>query len=131
MLHSFTHPFIFVDQTKEKGRGVYCSEDIDTESLIEIAPVIPLSVEDTLNIHKTTLHDYYFSWGDDQKCSAIALGYVSMYNHAEQPNCYYEADFENNTIKIISNRLIEKGEELTINYNMDGQNDNKLWFEVK
>lgn len=130
MLHSFIHPFIFVEQTEQKGRGVFCKADIEVNTLIEIAPVIPLSETDTKIIHKTALHDFYFLWGDDQLSSAIALGYVSMYNHSENPNCAYEADFENNTIKIITLNPILKFEELTINYNMDGNNDNKLWFEV-
>jgi SET domain-containing protein len=131
MIYSFVHPFIFISQTEQKGRGVYCHQNIEANTLIEIAPVVPLSEKDTKIIHETALHDYYFSWGDDQKLSAVALGYVSMYNHAKTPNCSYEADFENNTIKIISLKEIPKGEELTINYNLDFNSDNKLWFEIK
>lgn len=128
MLLSFTHPFIYVKNSQEKGRGVFCSETIEANTLLEIAPVVVLNEKDTAVIHKTHLHDYYFSWGENQEQSAIALGFISIYNHAENSNCYYEADFELNTIKIFTKKRIEKGTELTINYNMD--TDKELWFEV-
>lgn len=128
---SFIHPFIYIDETEEKGRGVFCRENLEPDTLIEISPVIPLSKADRIKIHETALHDYYFSWGEDQLSGAIALGYISVYNHSEQPNCIYEADFDNNTIKLITQKNIKAGEELTINYNLDGNNENKLWFEVK
>lgn len=127
---SFINPFIIVKTTANKGRGVFCNETIEANTLIEIAPVIVLNEKDTATIHQTHLHDYYFSWGENQKQSAIALGYVSMYNHAENSNCYYEADFEKNTLKIFTKFNIQKGEELTINYNMDSDSEKNLWFKV-
>lgn len=122
-------PFIEIKRTSNKGLGVFAIEDIEENTLIEVSPVIVLTEKDTKLIHKTHLHDYYFSWQDDQKSSAIALGYVSLYNHKVDSNCYYETYFEDKVIKIISRKKIEKGEELTINYNFDSLSKDKTWFK--
>lgn len=122
-------PFIEIKKTKKKGLGVFATNDIKKGTLIELSPVIVLNEADTKLIHKTHLHDYYFSWEENQKCSAIALGYVSLYNHQVDSNCFYETYFEDKEIKIISRKNIQKGEELTINYNHDPLSDNKTWFK--
>lgn len=129
MIHH--HPAIFVDNTDYKGRGVFAKDFIPSNTIIECAPVIVLAPSETALIHETMLHDYYFSWGEDQKSSAIALGYVSIFNHDKQSNCSYVADFEDNTITIRTIEDIPAGSELTINYNLDNFSDKKLWFEVK
>lgn len=124
-------PFIEIKNSKEKGLGVFATQSIEKHTLIEISPVIILNPDDTKLIDKTHLYNYYFSWGEDQKSSAIALGYVSIYNHQVDSNCYYETYFEDKTIKIITRKRIEKGEELTINYNHDPMSEKQTWFEVK
>lgn len=124
-------PFIEIKNSKEKGLGVFATQSIEKHTLIELSPVIILNPDDTKLIDKTHLYNYYFSWGEDQKSSAIALGYVSIYNHQVDSNCYYETYFEDKTIKIITRKRIEKGEELTINYNHDPMSEKQTWFEVK
>lgn len=124
-------PFIEIKTTKEKGLGVFATQSIEKHTLIEVSPVIVLSPEDTKTIDKTHLFNYYFSWENDQKSSAIGLGYVSIYNHQIDSNCVYETYFEEKTIKIITRKNIKKGEELTINYNHDPMSKKNTWFEVK
>jgi hypothetical protein len=125
---SHLHPFLTVKSSAVKGNGIFTIQDIEADTLLEISPVIVLSEDDTALIHKTRLHDYYFSWDDDQKKSAIGLGYISIYNHSKDPNCYHECDFDKNTISIYSNQAVKAGEELSIDYNM-GENK-PLWFNV-
>ena len=57
--------------------------------------------------------------------------YIPMYNHSYKSNCEYFMDFEDDTIFVKTVRAIEKGEELTINYNGDWDNFTKVWFDVK
>lgn len=121
------HPFLIIRESANKGRGVYALNGIEANTFIEISPVIVLSEKDTAIIHQTHLHDYYFIWGEDQKHSAIALGYISLYNHSAEANCRHECDFEQNTISIYTNRAIEAGEELSIDYGMGEKKD--LWFK--
>jgi len=40
-------------------------------------------------------------------------------------------NFEEGTIQIKTVRVIEKGEELTINYSGDWNDRKKVWFDVK
>lgn len=126
----FQHiPGLYVAPSSLKGRGVFCSIDIAAEALIEICPAIVIPALETKVIHKTTLHDYYFLWGAQQKSSAIALGYGSLYNHAYKANAKYLIDEANETIDIIAIRAITAGEEITINYNGDPNNMDPVWFD--
>ena len=124
-------PFIEIKNTKNKGKGVFATADIEENTLIEISPVIVLSEKDTKIINDTYLYNYYFSWYENQKSSAIALGNVSIYNHQVDANCIYETYFEDEIIKIITRKRILKGEELTINYNHNPLSDKKTWFKVE
>lgn len=123
-------PFIEIKKSLKKGLGVFATENIEKNTLIEISPVIVLGPEDTKKIDSTHLYNYYFSWEEDQKSSAIALGNVSLYNHQVDSNCIYETYFEDQVIKIITRKPISKGEELTINYNHDPMSNDSTWFEL-
>ena len=78
----------------------------------------------------TKLYNYIFEWGDHYTGAAVALGYVSIYNHSHKANCIYEMDFENEQIVIITTRDIAIGEELFINYNADNDSDKPVWFDA-
>jgi SET domain-containing protein len=112
-----------------KGKGVFTSEAIAENTLIEIAPVIVLSAADLLLIEKTQLYNYYFKWGETQLEAVIALGYGSMYNHSYQPNVAYLMDYEGQTILFIAWKNIAAGEELFINYNGEEDDQTNVWFD--
>lgn len=124
----FLAPFIEIRKSENRGLGVFSKIAIKANTLIEISPVIELKGKDTELIHLTKLHDYYFTWGENQDTSAIGLGYISLYNHSEKANCFHSCDFKANTISIYSKLDIAVGEELFINYNMD--EDKELWFDI-
>ena len=109
------------------GNGVFAITDIQKGEIIEICPIIILNENDTREIDKTYLYNYYFSW--EEKCSAIALGFGSIYNHSYEPNAKYEKDFLNKKIIFKSISKIKSGEEITVNYNGDPENKNKVWFD--
>ena len=121
-------PFLYINSTKKKGRGVFTAKKIPAGSHIESCPVLVLSKKDTTRIHKTKLHDYYFLWGDTGK-SAIALGFGSIYNHAKKANADYAMDLENKSIDIFATKKIAAGEEITINYMEGGVQESELWFK--
>jgi len=124
-------PYLYVNKTKEKGRGVFTKEAIPAGTQIEISPVLVLSGNDTSVVDKTKLHNYIFLWGVRETRSCIALGFCSIYNHAYEPNCEYEMDFDAETMAIKTRRDIKKGEELSINYNGDIEDKSPVWFDVK
>ncbi len=124
-------PTLYIAQTHSKGRGVFTATFIPANTTIEIAPVLVLNVEERLNVEKTMLFNYIFEWGDDGNQAAIALGYISMYNHSVDFNCTYEMDFDAITITAITCQEIKAGGELFINYNPIGKEYQPVWFDVK
>ena len=123
-------PFLFIAPTF-MGRGVFTSENIDAETVIEIAPVIVMTKEERTLLDKTLLHDYIFEWGEQLDHCCIGLGYISIYNHSYKSNCIYEMDYETETIAIKTVHAIKSGEELFINYNGAWDDDKPLWFDAK
>jgi SET domain-containing protein len=123
-------PFLFIAESKAKGRGVFTSEAIDADIIIEIAPVIVMSAADRQKLDETLLHDYIFEWSENKNECCMALGYVPMYNHSYASNCEYEMDYDAQTITVKAMKKINAGEELFINYNGDWNNTKKVWFET-
>ena len=113
------------------GRGVFTSEDIPRDTVIEISPVIVMTGEERKLLDQTLLHDYIFEWGADRKSCCMALGYVPLYNHSYRSNCEYEMDFAQRLITIKAVRFIKAGEEIFINYNGDWNNGSPVWFDSK
>jgi len=124
-------PYLFVDDTSGKGRGVFTHERIPVNTVVEIAPVIVMEFSDREHLDKTLLHDYIFEWGKEKDKCAMALGLIPIYNHSYKSNCEYFMDFEDSSIMVKTVRVIENGEELTINYNGDWNDGKKVWFDVK
>ena len=117
--------------TPQKGRGMFCSEDIKEGTVIETAPVIVMSADERKLLDQTLLHDYIFEWKpqDTQQC-CMALGFVPVYNHSYSSNCEYFMNYEEQLISIKAVRDIPAHEELTINYNGDWNDTTPVWFDV-
>lgn len=124
-------PYLYIERIANKGRAIFTSQRIPVNTLIETSPVLVMTKDDREFLDKTLLHDYIFEWGIKKDKCCIALGYLSMYNHSYKSNCEYFMNFEEEIIEIKTVRVIEEGEELTINYNGDWNDRKKVWFEVK
>ena len=122
---------LIIGHSENRGRGVFATKNIPAGTVIEISPVIVMSNNDRLQLDKTKLHDYIFEWGKDKDKCCMALGLIPMYNHHYKSNCEYIMDYEADVIFVQTVRAIEKGEELTINYNGDWNDERKIWFEAK
>lgn len=122
---------LFIAATETKGRGVFTYERIPADTIIEIAPVIVMSGDDKKFLDQTLLHDYIFEWGPEQKECAMALGWIPVYNHAYESNSEYFMDFDDATMFIKTVRLIHAGEEISINYNGNWNDEQQVWFDVK
>ena len=120
--------YLQIKNTTTKGRGVFTNQDIETDTIVEVAPVIVLGKNDRENIDKTLLHDYIFEWGHNTNLCCMALGYVPIYNHAYKSNCEYIMDYDTDSIIIKTITSISEGEELTINYNGDTDDQSPIWF---
>ena len=125
------NPFLYIDVTLTRGRGVFTKKKIAANTVVEKSPVIVMSKDDRIQLDKTLLHDYIFEWGVLKDRCCMALGLVPLYNHSYHSNCEYFMDFDNDVISVKTVRAVKKGEELTINYNGDWNDPAKLWFDVE
>ncbi len=123
-------PYLYIDKTSGKGKGVFTREKIAAGTVVEISPVIVMSKEDRVHLDKTLLHDYIFEWGKDSDQCCMALGIIPIYNHSYKSNCEYFMDFEEASMFIKTVKLIKPGEELTINYNGNWNDGRKIWFDA-
>ena len=122
---------LYIDTSHNKGRGVFTKRAIPANTVIEISPVIVMSKADREFLDKTLLHDYIFEWGKKKEQCCMALGFIPMYNHSYKSNCEYFMDFDEEVIFIKTVKVIEKGAELTINYNGDWNDGARVWFDAK
>ena len=111
-----------------RGRAMFACRKFLKGELIERAPVIPINEKQWPNAEKTILSDYAFDWGKDDEHAAIALGYVSIYNHSYSPNAQLEELLDELMMEVVAIRDIQPGEEITINYNGDPESQDPLWF---
>jgi SET domain-containing protein len=123
-------PYLYIKNTVTKGRGVFTKQKIKPNEVIEESPIIVMSAEERLLLDKTLLHDYIFEWGINKDKCCMALGYISVYNHSKKSNCEYFMDFETATIQVKTIHPVREGEELTINYNGNWNDDKNVWFEA-
>ncbi len=130
-LGHYLKPYLFVDTIPGKGRGVFTRERIPANTVIELSPVIVMEKKDRAFLDQTLLHDYIFEWGKNNEQCCMALGLVPMYNHNYKSNCEYFMDFEEQSIMVKTVRVIEKDEELTINYNGDWDDAKRVWFDAR
>lgn len=124
-------PYLKVAYSEKRGRGVFTDKSIPAGTIIETSPVIVLTAKDRKILEATKLYHYVFEWGVRKRQAGMALGYVSMYNHAYEANCEYEMDYDAENISIKTVRKIAKGEELYINYNAVYNDETPVWFDVK
>jgi len=123
-------PNLVIAPSENRGRGVFTTKNIPADTIIEISPVIELTPKERKQIEGTKLYHYIFEWGKSKRKAAMALGYVSMYNHSFDPNCKYEMDYEYLTMTVKTIKPVKKGEELYFSYNGDPEDKSALWFKT-
>lgn len=124
-------PSLYINTSDLDDRGVFNAEAIPKDSILEICPVLVIPEDEMELIKATLLYNYYFDWKEEEKSGAIALGYGSIYNHSYHPNAEYRPDYNSRTLAFYAIKDIEAGEEITINYNGDPENQEKVWFDQK
>jgi hypothetical protein len=122
------------DTETVKGRGVFATTAFVAGELVESCPVIVLY--QSFDLLAPKLQRVVYNWGKLAKmepCTALPLGYGSLYNHANPANMMYRADVENQTLNYFAARDIVDGEELSVNYNSGGQPEyeKNTWFDNK
>jgi len=129
-------PSVYVRDTgTAKGRGVFAARPFRAGEVVEVCPVILFRKEYKV-LHRE-LKTMVFHWPVPEGAAAtqaLALGYGSLYNHANPSNLRYETDAAEAVMRFIAARDVAADEELTINYNADGgatASEDEWWFEEK
>jgi SET domain-containing protein len=124
----------FVQHTgTEKGRGVFAARALAAGEVVEVCPVVIL--RNRWDEMPPEVRRVVFDWGylsGRAPASCLALGWGSMYNHANPANVRYVAVPDEELLKFVAARDIAAGEELTINYNETGGDVHStadVWFE--
>lgn len=125
-----TKIYVSASKIKNAGRGVFASQDIKKDEVIEICPFIEVLVDDVFNLRESILASYYFSF-EDVNLLYIALGFGSIYNHSYTPNATYKYILKDKILEFKSLKDIKKNEEIAVNYNNgDPDNQSPLWKDI-
>tara|TARA_R110000868_G_scaffold157190_1_gene384342 strand:- start:254 stop:652 length:399 start_codon:yes stop_codon:yes gene_type:complete len=108
---------IYVESSPIHGLGVFASEDINEEEILEVCTVIDMGMRfgDTSHI----LIDYRFNWpqgGSPWDKQVVSTGFALLYNHSNTPNAAWRSNLENNTFEFYSIKNIKAGEEVFVWY---------------
>jgi len=126
---------IFYDKSPIHGWGVFASELILKDELIEETPYVTLFKrgEETKECNKNILFDYRFSFPAtlEWKEQVIPVGFGCIYNHSDEPNAYWVTDVESNTFKFKAIRDILPNEEIFTYYGPAYYWNNRSHVEVR
>ena len=124
---------IYIKQSSilNAGRGVYARRDIKKDEIIETCPIIEVPKHDMSNLKESILVTYFFYFGKNKERLLVALGFGSIYNHADKPNAAYKINPTERIIYFIALSDIKKDDEIIVNYNYGNSKDNRpLWFKI-
>lgn len=111
-----------MDYSPIHARGIFATENIKKDELIEICPMIIL--QHRMNYHHDpTIRDYCFT----QVCPCeeckkhgghylMVLGYGQVYNHHDDNNARISFDLKNSLAIVHANRDIKEQEEIFVSY---------------
>ncbi len=127
----FRHPGLYLEQLQDKGRGVFCLEDLKKDETLEVAPVIIIPSKQYPHLALTLIYDYAFSASafpekflkaigmeDAKSCTCLPLGITSICNHMIDPNAQFNFEVDDLSPYVIlkTKRDIVKGEEISVSY---------------
>lgn len=119
---------IYVGPSKVSGIGVFASSNIKSGEVIEEAPILEMPEEQTEDLMKTELLNYFFGSGNNFENPAIILGYGSLYNHSYNPNARFVKNTGEKVLRFVALKDIKQDEEILVNYNGDPKDKRQLWF---
>lgn len=112
---------IFIADSAIHGRGVFASDKILQDTLIERCPMLKLDFPSKYHCDLKIL-DYAFArpsdanWQDHGWDLYLMMGYGMLYNHQDIPNAAITFNYEENYAEITSTREIPANKEIFISY---------------
>ena len=114
------------------GWGVFAISQINAGEIVEVAPVIVYPrkmAEMTIFVCQAEgipnkdlmLDQYSLNWQED---TAIPLGWTGLYNHKDDNNCQFVANYQDSLLAILTLKDIQENEQLFVSYG-------PYWFNEK
>jgi SET domain-containing protein len=114
---------IIVNDSEIHGRGVFSTDQINENDLIERCPIVPLDFPSKYHCDLKLL-DYVYA-KHCKPCDTcnnhghylyMVLGYGMVYNHQDNANAMISFDYKNLTADITAIKDIEANQEIYISY---------------
>ena len=116
-----------------RGRGIFALRNFQAGEEITLAPVIPLSVDDSFYIRGRSFSHNLYEWIPlpNEKWTLALVGGIGLFiNHSYHPNADYDRDYLRKGIVYYAIQDISKNEEIFINYNGDPESQEPVCFDV-
>jgi SET domain-containing protein len=103
---------VYISKSPIHGIGVFASELIFEDEIIETTPIFDLVNEINQNIN--TLIDYRFNWpqGDNPTTVVLPWGYGCIYNHSDDPNANWRSNLDLGIFEFFAIKTIQPNEEI-------------------
>lgn len=118
------------------GRGVFARRPITAGTVIERVPVILIPQNQVFGESEVArracrISWYVFAWGKQEGHDYVALplGYGAIYNHSFEPNASFRI-ISSDIMEFVTISHILEGDEITINYNGDPNDQTPVRFPV-
>lgn len=95
---------------------MFAAHAIPAGTVVEQCPVIILKLQEMVAREHLLLNYYAFMIDEAKQLVGLALGYGSLYNHADHHNTTYYLNAKTNLMVFETLRSIAQHQELTINY---------------
>jgi hypothetical protein len=119
----FIQPKIILKQSLIHGVGVFATQDIVTDEIIERCPMIPLAFRSR---YHTDPQIYRYLYTQPlcpcQECQKhglilhMVLGYGMIYNHQDNPSAVWKFNWKDSYAEVIANQDIKADQEIYVNY---------------
>lgn len=124
---------IYINNSAIHGIGVFASELILENEIIEICPIIDMGMKIGETSH--ILLNYRFNWPQgsvNPEKQVVCSGYGMLYNHSNTPNASWKSNIKTNTFEFFAIKSIEKGQEIFVWYGDENYwNDGRENIEIK
>ena len=116
-------PWYKIAPVRGKGLGVFAVQPIPSGFTLMRTPIVILKPKDEFD-EDHTLYHYVWAYpftlagapSKHSKLSAVAFGDVSIINHSDTPNCSWSFNPKKRLHLLKTDRRIERGEEVSIDY---------------
>ena len=114
----YTHPAVYINRSSVHRWGVFTTEDIKKNDVIQESPFCTFPGKDIKKKADVLWRYVYATAGQDNVDEyVLGFGWASLYNHDPvHHNCAYELDVINQVMRHYATKDIEAGDELLIDY---------------